>query len=90
MGDLVKALAGSDGVNLALRLAVVALAGAVVFLFRQMNRERELDRADRLKATQQQAEALDRVGDIVGRLGDIASDLRVTIATCRLNGRRGD
>lgn len=89
MGEIVKSLAGTDGVNLALLLAVLGLSAAVVFLFRQMNKERELDRADRMKATEQQAEALERVGAIVTKLGDIASDMRVTIASCKINGRRG-
>lgn len=83
MAELIKALAGSDGVNLALLLAVLAEAVAVIFLFRQMNKERELDRADRLKATEQQASAMNRLGEIITKLGDIVGDLRVTIAAKR-------
>jgi hypothetical protein len=80
MSDLVKALAGTEGVNLALLIAMLGLSVAVIFLWRQMNKERELDRADRLKATEQQALAMDKLGAIVGRLSEIVADLRVTVA----------
>jgi hypothetical protein len=81
MDEIVKALAGAEGVNLALLLAVLAEAVAVIFLFRQMNKERELDRADRLKATEQQAAAMEKLGAIVTKLGDVVADLRVAIAS---------
>jgi uncharacterized protein HemX len=82
VNDLVKALAGTDGVNLALLLAMLGLTVAVVFLWRQMNKERELDRADRLKVAEQQAQAMEKLSTIVANLGAIATDLKVMVASC--------
>lgn len=87
MSDVVKALAGADGVNLALLLAVLGLAGAVLMLWRQANKEREVEREERRRANAQHIEALKAMGQIVERLGSIVTDLRVTISNCTWRGR---
>jgi membrane protein implicated in regulation of membrane protease activity len=91
MSELVKTLAGTDGVNLALLLALLGLSVAVIFLWRQMNKERETERTDRLKVAEQQAKAMDKLETIVANLGHIATDLKVMVASCGiLQNRRKD